>query len=118
MTFDALRGQPEKELQAKLNQLAEENFKARFTTEAMTSQRGAEILNRRREIARIRTVLSGRKALERAKAEQTKLDAKLNDLGKPHEGDEAQKRARTKLQNRLGQVKRTIRELEALAKGK
>ena len=118
MTFDALRGQPEKELQAKQNQLAQENFKAQFTTEAMTPQRGTEIRNRRRELARIRTVLEGRKALERAKAEEQTIEGKLKLLGKPHEGDQAQKRSRTKLKNRLSQVKRTIRELDALSKDK
>lgn len=118
MTFDALRGQPEKELRGKLNQLAQENFKSRFTTEAMTSQRGAEMLKRRREVARIHTVLQGREALNRAKAEQTKLDEKLKTMGAPHEGDQATKAARSKLRHRLSQVKRTIRELEVLAKGK
>ena len=118
MSFDALKGQPEKELTAKLNQLAEENFKARFTTEAMTSQRGAEMLNRRREIARIRTVQVGREALARAQAEEKKLNAAINALGAPHEGDAGRKRARTKLLRRLNEAKRTVRELEELAKGK
>lgn len=118
MTFDALKGQPEKELQAKLNQLAEENFKAKFTTEAMTPQRGTEIRKRRLEMVRIHTVLNGRKALERARAEETKLDEKLKALGAPHEGDQAAKRSRRRLQNRLAQVKRTIRELDTLSKGK
>lgn len=115
MAFDALKGQPEKELTAKLNQLAEENFKARFTTEAMTPQKGGELRKRRREIARIRTVLEGRDALAKAKQEEQHLNEQISKLGKPHEGDAAAKRARTRLQNRLGQVKRTIRELEPLA---
>ncbi|MBZ0137837.1 MAG: 50S ribosomal protein L29 [Planctomycetes bacterium] len=115
MSFDALKGQPAKDLTAKLNQLSEENFKARFTTEAMTSQRGNEMLKRRREVARIRTVVEGRAALDRAKGEQTKLESLIKKLGAPHEGDTAQKRARTRLQSRLNQVKRTIRELTPLA---
>lgn len=115
MAFDALKGQPSKELTAKLNQLAEENFKARFTTEAMTSQRGAEMRSRRREIARIRTVFEGRAALERAQGEEKKLNELIGKLGKAHEGDDAIKRKRSKLQNRLSQVKRTIRELKPLA---
>jgi ribosomal protein L29 len=118
MAFDALRGQPEKELTARLNQLAEDNFKGRFTTEAMTPQRGAEMLKRRREIARIRTVQVGRQALARAQAEEKKLNAAIKALGEPHEGDSGQKRARTKLLRRLNEAKRTVRELEALAQGK
>jgi ribosomal protein L29 len=118
MTFDALRGQPEKELTAKLNELAQENFKARFTTEAMTSQRGAEMLKRRREIARIRTVQVGRQTLARTQAEIKRLDAQIKLLGKPHEGNEGVKRNRSNLLRKLAQAKRTVRELEALAKGK
>ncbi|MCG3184292.1 MAG: 50S ribosomal protein L29 [Planctomycetes bacterium] len=115
MSIDALRGQPEKELVGRVNQLAQENFKARFTTEAMTSQRGAEMLKRRREIARIKTVLSGRQKLEQAKAEEKKLSEAIKKLGAPHEGDTRQKNARRNLQNRLAQVQRTVRELGALA---
>lgn len=115
MAFDALKGQPEKELTAKLNQTAEENFKARFTTEAMTSQRGVEMKKRRREIARIRTVFEGRAALERAQGEEKKLNELIEKLGAPHKGDAAQKRARTRLNKRLNQVQRTIRELKPLA---
>ena len=115
MAFDALQGLPVKELTAKLNQLAEENFKARFTTEAMTSQKGAEMRNRKREIARIRTVFEGREAFERAQAEEKKLNELIGKLGKAHEGDAATKRRRSKLQGRLNQVKRTLRELKPLA---
>jgi ribosomal protein L29 len=114
MGFDAVRGQPVKELTAKLNQLAEENFKARFTTEAMTSQRGAEMRKRRREIARIRTVLEGRAALDRAKSEQAKLEELIKKHGAPHVGDQAAKRARARLVGKLNKVKRTIRELSQL----
>ena len=115
MAFDALKGQPEKELTAKLNQLAEENFKARFTTEAMTPQRGEEMRKRRREIARIRTVVEGRKTLERAQGEEKVLEEKIKELGAPHTGDRSHKDARSKLIGRLKQVKRTIRELKPLA---
>lgn len=115
MSFDALKGQTEKDLNGKLNQLAQENFKARFTTEAMTSQRGAEMRKRRREIAQIKTVLEGRKALEAAKAAEKKLGDQIKKLGAPHEGDEKQKNARRKLQRRLAEAKRTVRELGALA---
>jgi ribosomal protein L29 len=115
MSFDALKGQSGKDLNGKLNQLAQENFKARFTTEAMTSQRGAEMRKRRREIAQIKTVLEGRKALETAKANEKKLAEQIKKLGAPHEGDEKQKNARRKLQRRLAEAKRTVRELGALA---
>jgi ribosomal protein L29 len=116
MSFDALKGQPEKDLTGKLNQLAQENFKARFTTEAMTSQRGAEILKRRREIARIKTVLRGRQALAEAKTQEKQLATQIKKLGAPHEGDKNQKNARRKLQRRLEEVKRTVRELDTLTK--
>jgi ribosomal protein L29 len=115
MSFDALKGQSEKDLNSKLNQLAQENFKARFTTEAMTSQRGAEMRKRRREIARIKTVLAGRKTLETAKASEKKLAEQIKKLGAAHEGDAKQKNARRKLQRRLEEAKRTVRELSGLA---
>jgi ribosomal protein L29 len=114
MSFDQLKGQSVKDLTGKLNQLAQENFKARFTTEAMTPQRGAEMLKRRREIARIKTVLQGRSALEAAKADEKKLADRIKKLGAPHEGDDKQKNARRKLQRRLNEAKRTIRELSGL----
>jgi ribosomal protein L29 len=114
MSFDALKGLPEKELHARLNELSQENFKAKFTTEAMTSQRGADIRTRRRELARIKTVLKGRETLKRAKQEETELTKTLEELGAPHTGNTNDKRRRSKLQGRLAQVKRTIRELTPL----
>lgn len=114
MSFEGLKGKPEKELVARLNELADENFKAKFTTEAMTSARGAQMLKRRREVAQIRTVLEGRARLEKAKAEAKKLEVAIKGIGAPHEGDKARKDSRRKLTHRLGQLKRTIRELDAL----
>lgn len=114
MSFDALKGKPEKELVAKLNELSDEQFKARFTTEAMTSARGAQIRNRRREMARIRTLIEGRKALDGARTEEKRLEAAIKGLGAPHKGTAEQKNARRKLARKLEQVKRTIRELNAL----
>jgi ribosomal protein L29 len=116
MSFDALKGQPEKDLKGKLNQLAQENFKAKFTTEAMTSQRGAQILKRRREIAQIKTVLRGRQKLAEAQASEKQLATQIKKLGAPHEGDANQKNARRKLQRRLAEAKRTVRELSTLNK--
>ena len=49
---------------------------------------------------------------------EKKLNAAIKALGAPHEGDQAQKRARSKLLRRLNEAKRTVRELEGLAKGK
>ncbi|MCB9934273.1 MAG: hypothetical protein H6840_01145 [Planctomycetes bacterium] len=115
MSFDALKGQPEKELTGRLNQLAQENFKSKFTTEAMTSQRGAELRKRRREAAHIMTVLAGRERLARAKADEKKLQEAIKSLGAPHEGDARQKNTRRNLQRRLEQVQRTLRELGSLA---
>jgi ribosomal protein L29 len=121
MSFDALKGKPEKELTARLNELMEEGFKARFTTESAASvgvnrmsARGAEMLKRRREIARIKTVLQGRKTLEAAKKEQAKLEAAIKGIGAPHEGTIAQKNARRKLATKLEHVNRTVQELSAL----
>lgn len=118
MSIDALKGQPLKDLTGKLNQLAQENFKASFTTEAMTPARGTEIRKRRREVARIHTVLRGREALKEAKELQGKLEAQVKALGAPHEGDEAQKNKRRKLQQSLEKAKRTVRELSSYAEGK
>lgn len=114
MSFDALQGLPEKELHARLNELSEENFKSKFTTEAMTSQRGAEIKVRRRELARIKTVLQGRETLKRAKKKEAELTEALKSLGAPHTGTANEKRRRSKLLGRLAQVKRTVRELTPL----
>ena len=114
--FDALKSGTAKDLTGKLNQLAQENFKAKFTTEAMTSQRGAEMRKRRREVARIKTVLAGREALSRGHADEKALAQKLKAIGAPHEGDAKQKNARRKVQNRLEQVKRMVRELDKKAK--
>lgn len=114
MTIEALKGLPEKELHAKLNELSQENFTAKFTTEAMTPQRGVEIRKRRRELARIKTVLRGRETLKRAKQEMQELDGLLESLGAPHTGNTNDKRRRSKLLSRLKQVKRTIRELTPL----
>lgn len=114
MSFDALKGLPAKELQAKLNELGEENFKAKFTTEEMTPVRGAEIRVRRREIARIMTVMKGRKTLKQAKQQQTQLDEELKALGAPHTGDSRVKNLRRRLLRRKAEVERTIRELTPL----
>lgn len=114
MSFEGVKGKPEKELLAKMNELADENFKAKFTTEAMSSTKGAQVRKRRREIAQVKTVLQGRKRLELAQAEQKKLEAAIEGIGKPHEGSIAQKNARRKLAGRLDRVKRTISELAHL----
>ena len=121
MSFDALKGKPEKELTAQLNQLLEETFKTRFTTESaqsvglnQMSSRGAKLRKNRREIARIRTVLEGRQRLEKATAEQSRLESAIKAIGAPHEGTLEQKNARRKLAKRLEQVSRTVKELGAL----
>lgn len=114
MSFDGVKGKPEKELLAKMNELADENFKAKFTTEAMSPAKGAQIRKRRREIAQIKTVLEGRKRLDKAQAEQKKLEAAIEGIGKPHEGTIARKNARRKLADKLGGLKRTINELAHL----
>jgi ribosomal protein L29 len=114
MTFENIRGKPEHELRARLNELTQENFKARFTTEPMKSERGAEVRKNRREIARLKTILVGRQTLEGAKAEKDKLEVAIKSMGKPHEGDARVKAARSKLLKRLKKVERTIKELSPL----
>lgn len=115
MSIDALRGLSDEELTGKLNELAGDNFKQRFVTEAMTSTKGAEIRVRRREIARIKTVVEGRRALAAAKEENSKLDSLLKDLGAPHTGNAATMSRRSRLLKRQKDIKRTIRELSSLA---
>jgi ribosomal protein L29 len=114
MSFDGLKGKPEKELLAKMNELADENFKAKFTTEAITPAKGAQMRKRRLEIAQIKTVLVGRKRLAKAESEQKQLEAAIEAMGKPHEGTVEQKNARRKLARRLSSLKRTIHELTHL----
>lgn len=115
MSIDALKGLSTEELTGKLNELAGESFKKRFVTEAMTSVKGAEIKVRRREIARIKTVIEGRQALDAATDESKKLESLLSGLGKPHTGDAAVMARRSRLLKRQKQVKRTMRELSSLA---
>lgn len=115
MSINAFKGQPEKDLRGRLTQLADENFKARFTTEAMSPSKGATIRHRRREAARVKTVLAGREALARAQAEQKKVDERLKALGPAHTGTDSIKRSRRKLLDRKAELSRTIRELGILA---
>jgi ribosomal protein L29 len=115
MTFENIRGKPEGELRARLTELTQENFKARFTTEPMKSERGAEVRKRRREIARLKTILTGRQTLAGARAEKAELESAIASLGKPHEGDAMVKARRSKLMQRLKHVNRTIRELSPLS---
>jgi ribosomal protein L29 len=114
MTFENIRGKPEGELRARLTELTQENFKARFTTEPMKPERGAEVRKRRREIARLKTILVGRKTLASAQAEKAELESAIAALGKPHEGDAQVKARRSRLIGRLKQVNRTIKELSPL----
>lgn len=111
MTIEGYKALPEKDLRAKLAELNAENFKKRFTSEAMTPQKGAEIRARRREIARINSVFGARAALARRTEEAKKLEVQLAALGKPHEGDVAQKHRRSLAAGRLAGAKRAIREL-------
>lgn len=115
MSINALKGLSDEELTGKLNELAGENFKQRFVTDAMTSVKGAEIRVRRREIARIKTVVEGRKTLAAAKDESSKLESLLKEMGAPHTGDAAVMSRRSRLVKRQKEVKRTIRELSPLA---
>ncbi len=114
MSFEALKSKTEKELNGRLNELTQENFRARFTTEAMTPARGAQMLKRRREIAQIKTLLVGRERLKKALEEQKQIQASIEKVGKPHEGSREQKNQRRKLSRKLEQLNRTVKELGAL----
>lgn len=116
MSFDALTGLTNAELRAKLKQLSEENFTAKFTTEAPTPARGAEMRKRRREIARVLTVLEGRQALERLQAEQKELDERLKQVTGAGKPGRAERNAARKTRERIGKVKLGIRELSGLQK--
>lgn len=113
MTIDTYKGHSEKELRGKLAELSAENFKAGFTSERVTSQKGAEMNKRRKEIARIKSVLASREALKRHAEEQKKLELRLSGMGQPHQGSVEDKRRRSMVSRRLGEVKRAIRELDS-----
>lgn len=111
MSIETLKGQTEKELRGRLNELNSEIFKSRFSTEAMNPRKGSEISSRRREIARIHTVLQGRAALARRQEEAKKLELQLAGMGKPHEGTVEDKRRRSLLARRLADARRAVVEL-------
>lgn len=114
MTIETIKGQSEQELRAKLTELNAENFKARFTTEVMNPRKGSDIRKRRREIARIKTVLHGRAAQARREAEVKKLTLALQAFGQPHQGSVEHKRLRSKIAARLEAAQRSLRELAAV----
>jgi len=86
----------------------------RFTSEAMTPTKGALIKSRRREIARIQTVLHGRETLTRLQAEQKKLDERIKKLGKADPYDAAQRASLDKARQRNKKVARTVKALEPM----
>ena len=116
MSFDALKGLSSTELRAKLKQLSEENFHAKFTTEAATPARGAEIRKRRREIAQILTVGEGRKALVRLQDEKKALDERLEGVIAVEKPGVPEHNAARKTRDRLAEVRRGIQELGRLEK--
>ncbi len=77
-----LRGKNEAELKGRLKELASEGFKARFTTEPKSSLKGAQDRKRRKEAARIQTVLKGRQAYDRTLADLKVVEERLAKLGK------------------------------------
>ncbi|MCC6464348.1 MAG: 50S ribosomal protein L29 [Planctomycetes bacterium] len=118
MSIDALKGMPEKELRAKLTQLSTENFNTRFTTERMTSVKGAGARSRKREIARILTVLAGREKLKQQQDAEKALATALEKTGPAHSGTVEDKRRRRKLRDRLAQTRRSVRGVKLYAEGK
>lgn len=114
MSNEKYSGQPEKDLRGKLAELNAENFKSSFTSERTTPMKGAKLRENRKEIARIMTVLSGRKALDRHQAEQKKLELRLGGMGKVHEGSPEDKRRRALVSKRLADTRRAVRELASV----
>ncbi len=112
--FETHRAASEQGLRAKLKELTQENFQARFTSEAMTPTKGALIKSRRREIARIQTVLKGREALTRLQAEKAKLDERLKKLGKADPRDAQQRASLAAARKRNTKVTRTVKALESM----
>lgn len=115
MTIETIKGQTEKELRGRLNQLNSENFQARFSTEQMSPAKGATINARRREVARIHTVLHARAALARRQEEVKQLELRLAGMKQPHEGSVEDKRRRSMVALRLSEARRAVRELSGEA---
>ena len=111
MTIESLKGQSRAELVARRNQLAGENFKESFTPEAMTPAKGAEIRKRRRELARIETVLMGRARLDAMTAEKKALEARVEKL----KGEKSALKAVNKARARIEQIERVTSQLAGYA---
>lgn len=112
--FEAFRTQTDQGLRSRLKELSQENFQAKFTSEAMTPAKGAALKARRRDIARIQTVLKGREAQARLQAEQNKLDERLKKLGKANARDAEQRAALESSRKRSKKVARALKSLESL----
>ncbi|HRJ78699.1 MAG: 50S ribosomal protein L29 [Planctomycetes bacterium] len=112
--FEEFRTQPEAQLKAKHKELTQQNFQARFTSEAMTPAKGAQIKARRRDLARIQTVLVGRAALLRLEAEQKKLDEQLKKLGKADPRNAGQRKTLKATRERHAEVSRAIKALSSV----
>lgn len=107
----------EAELKGRLKEISAEDFKARFTTEPMTPAKGAAALKRRREAARINTVLSGRAAYDRSVAELKAVEERLAKLGKADPKDPGQRLRLGAARRRKAQLERSSKALAHL-KGK
>lgn len=112
--FENIRAQNETALRAKLKELSQENFQAKFTSEAMTPAKGAAMKARRREIARILTALKGREALARLTAEQTKLEERIKKLGKADARNAVQRGMLDAARKRSKEVARAVKALQAV----
>jgi ribosomal protein L29 len=112
--FEAFRTQTDQGLRSRLKELSQENFQAKFTSEAMTPTKGAQIKARRREIARIQTVLKGREAQARLQAEAAKLEERIKKLGKADARNCAQRATLASARKRHTKVARSVKALESL----
>ena len=112
--FESFRTQNDQGLLSRLKELSQENFQAKFTSEAMTPTKGAQIKARRREIARIQTVLKGREAHVRLQAEAAKLEERIKKLGKADARDSGQRANLASARKRRTKVTRSVKALESL----
>lgn len=112
--IETIRSQSDSALRGRLKELSQENFQAKFTSEAMTPVKGAAIKARRREIARIQTVLKGREALARRTAEQGKLEERMKKLGKADRRNATQRGMLDTARKRSKVVARAVKALQSL----
>jgi ribosomal protein L29 len=114
MEYQQIKAADEKTLRGRVKEIAEKHFKTRFSTEGVTPKKAGDMKKDRREVARIQTVIAGRKATARLEAEKKKLEERIAKLGKANPRDEDQRHLLKIARDRLKEVGRALRELAAL----